>query len=85
AYVTGRGKHMSVDLVKDGLSAPVRRGVNILIQVAFIAFAGAVLIAGGLRAVAIAWHQVSAVLQVPMGAVYAALPVSGVLIVLYSL
>lgn len=85
AYVTGRGKHMSVDLLKDALSPSVQRIINILIQVAFIVFAGAVLIFGGLRAVNIAWYQTSAVLQVPMGAIYAALPVAGVLVILYSL
>lgn len=85
AYVTGRGKHMSVDLIKDMLSPAAQRIINIVIQLGFIAFAGAVLIFGGLRAVNIAWYQTSAVLQVPMGAVYAALPITGVLIVLYSL
>lgn len=85
AFVTGKGKHMSVDLLKDSFSKPAQRIINILIQVGFLAFAGAVLIFGGLRAVNIAWYQTSAVLQVPMGAVYAALPITGVLIVLYSL
>jgi TRAP-type C4-dicarboxylate transport system permease small subunit len=85
AYVTGRGKHMSVDLIKDMLSPAAQRIINIVIQLGFMAFAGAVLIFGGLRAVNIAWYQTSAVLQVPMGAVYAALPITGVLIVLYSL
>ena len=72
AYVTGRGKHMSVDLIKDMLSPAAQRIINIVIQLGFMAFAGAVLIFGGLRAVNIAWYQTSAVLQVPMGAVYAA-------------
>lgn len=85
AYVTGKGKHMSVDLIKDMMSPAAQRTINILIQIGFLAFAGAVLIFGGLRAVNIAWYQTSAVLQVPMGAVYAALPVTGILIVLYSL
>ena len=85
AYATGRGTHMAVDLFKEMTRGRLRLMLEILVPVAFIVFAIAVLIIGGIRAVNIAAQQYSAVLRIPMGAVYAALPTSGVLIILYSI
>lgn len=85
AYVAGKTGHMSVDLVKDLLPGKWQAALNILIQVAFIAFAVGVLIIGGMRAVNIAAQQYTAVLQIPMGAIYGSLPVAGVLTLVYSI
>jgi TRAP-type C4-dicarboxylate transport system permease small subunit len=85
AYATGRGTHMAVDLFKEMAGGRLRLILDFLVPVAFIAFAVAVLIVGGLWAVTIAAQQYSAVLHIPMGAIYAALPTSGVLIILYSI
>ncbi|SJZ84944.1 TRAP transporter small permease [Consotaella salsifontis] len=84
AYVTGRNKHMSVDLLKEMLGGNGRKVLNLVIQVGFFIFAVAVLIVGGMHAVNIAGSQYTAVLQVPMGLIYAALPTSGVLMAAYS-
>jgi TRAP-type C4-dicarboxylate transport system permease small subunit len=84
AYTVGRGTHMAVDLFKDMARGRLRLVLNLLVPVAFTAFAVAVLIVGGMWAVTIAAQQYSAVLRIPMGAIYAALPTSGVLIILYS-
>lgn len=84
AYSAGRGTHMAVDLLRDLSRGRIRRGLQLLVPLAFIVFAVVVLIVGGLRAVGIAQSQYTAVLRLPMGAVYAALPASGVLIALYS-
>jgi TRAP-type C4-dicarboxylate transport system permease small subunit len=85
AYSTGRGTHMAVDLLRDLSRGRLRRVLDALVPVSFIVFAVVVLIIGGLRAVDIASAQHTAVLRLPMGAVYAALPTSGVLITLYSI
>ncbi len=85
AYVCGKNKHMSVDLFKDMLTGRPRWILDIIIQVFFIIFGVAILIVGGGRAIQIAAFQYTAVLHIPMGVIYAALPVSGVLYVLYSL
>ncbi|MEF2071365.1 TRAP transporter small permease [Consotaella aegiceratis] len=84
AYVTGKNKHMSVDLVKEMLGKGAQTILHIVIQLFFLVFAMAVLIVGGMHAISIAAHQVTPVLQLPMGAVYAALPTSGVLMALYA-
>ena len=85
AYASGRGSHMTVDLLRDRLTGRARLRLDGAVAVAFIVFALAVLVVGGGRAVEIAARQTSAVLQLPMGWVYAALPVSGVLMILYNL
>lgn len=85
AYASGRGTHMSVDLLRDRLSRGGKLRLDALIAVGFILFAGIVLIWGGSRGVAIAARQTSAVMQIPMSWVYLSLPVSGGLMILYSL
>ena len=85
AYASGRSTHMAVDLFKDMAKGRLRLILDFLVPIAFIVFAVTVLILGGMQAVIISAQQYSAVLRVPMGAIYAALPTSGVLIVLYSI
>ena len=75
---------MAIYLLRDTMSGRVRVILNLLTPVAFIIFSAAVLIAGGLRAVDVAQSQTSPVMQMPMVWVYVAMPVSGALIVLYS-
>lgn len=85
AYAVGKGSHLSVDMLRDRLTASGRLRLDALIAVAFIIFAMAVLIYGGMRAVTIAARQTSPVMQISMGWVYLALPVSGGLMILYSI
>ncbi|CAM3482262.1 TRAP transporter small permease [Paracoccus nototheniae] len=85
AYATGRGAHMSVDMLRDRLPARGRLRLDALVAVAFVAFAGIVLIWGGMKGVTIAARQTSAVMRIPMSWVYLSLPVSGVLMIAYSL
>lgn len=84
AYATGQGTHMAIDLARDMATGRPKQVLEMLVPIAFIIFALAVLVIGGLRGVEIAARQVSPVLRVPMGWIYASLPTSGVLIILYS-
>ncbi|MDQ1901815.1 TRAP transporter small permease [Paracoccus sp. WLY502] len=85
AYAVGQGSHLSVDMLRDRLAQTGRMRLDALIAVAFVIFAGGVLIYGGMRAVTIAARQTSAVMQLPMSWIYLSLPVSGALMVLYSI
>ncbi|WP_410216588.1 TRAP transporter small permease [Paracoccus sp. (in: a-proteobacteria)] len=85
AYATGRGSHMSVDMLRDRLSGRGRLRLDALVALAFVVFAGIVLIWGGMKGVNIAARQTSAVMRIPMSWVYLSLPVSGGLMILYSL
>lgn len=85
AYVAGKNQHVSMSLVVDLLSLPNQLKWGIGIQVVFLLFAVFILIMGGSHAASISMNQLSPVLRIPMGYIYAALPVAGVIIALYSL
>ena len=80
AWVLGQRAHLAIDLLNDSLSERkavlLQRTLIILMAV----FSIAVLIVGGsnLVHVTLKLAQTSTVLQVPMGYVYLALPISGV-------
>ena len=56
----------------------------IVLQLTFMAFSTWILIIGGLKISAISMLQISPALGIPMGQVYYALPIAGVLIIIYS-
>lgn len=85
AYATGQGAHMSVDMLRDRLPPRGRLRLEALVALAFVAFAGIVLIWGGMKGVNIAARQTSAVMRIPMSWVYLSLPVSGGLMIAYAL
>lgn len=85
AYSCGKGTHMSIELLRDFAGPRAKRGLEMLVPLSFIIFAGGVMIPGGLRAMEIAGGQTTAVLRLPMSWIYAALPVSGALFVVYSI
>ncbi|MET3600946.1 TRAP transporter small permease [Martelella mangrovi] len=85
AYSAGKGTHMAIDLVPEMTSGRLRMILKALVPISFMIFAVLVLIIGGMRGVNIAVGQHSPVLRVPMGLVYASLPVSGGFILVYSI
>ena len=85
AYSAGRGSHMAIDLLRDLSRGRFRKFLKLLVPVSFIIFSIYVLILGGLHSMQIASKQLTAVLQMPMSSFYAALPVCGVLLILYAI
>lgn len=85
AYSAGRGSHMAIDLVRDMTTGWLRKLLKLLVPISFIIFSIYVLIMGGFHSMQIAAKQFSAVLQMPMAVFYAALPVCGVLLILYAI
>ncbi|WP_105901190.1 TRAP transporter small permease [Vibrio gangliei] len=85
AYVSGKQEHISLTLFLDKCPPHLIHIWKIVLQVVFIGFAVYVLIIGGWNVSSITMYQISPVLQVSMGKVYYALPVSGVLVIIYSL
>ena len=83
AYANGKSDHISLELTPQ-LSPAGQRHLAGFGQLMLMLFALAVMIGGGSRAVALAADQVSPVLGISMAWVYLALPVSGVLCVIYS-
>ncbi len=89
AYASGKKEHIAINLLPQKLQKrnPVkRRNLDILINILIILFALFVFVIGGSRLMFIAFKmtQVSATMQIPMGIVYLALPLSGLLIIFYS-
>lgn len=86
AYTSGQNKHLAIDL----LSSKVREGSEkrrkVFIAGSIILFALLVLVIGGSRLMYITFilGQNSPALGIPMGIVYAVLPLSGLIIIYYK-
>ncbi|WP_341939464.1 TRAP transporter small permease [Marinimicrobium sp. C2-29] len=85
AYVAGLRKHVRFSLFSDMVSIHWQRYWDLLIELAFLAFAIFILIQGGYNASSITMNQVSPSLGLPMGYIYSALPLAGIILALYSL
>ncbi len=86
AYVAGKKEHLAIDLLLQK-SSPVRRRVlEIVIRSLIMCFALTVLVTGGIWLVYTRFYLgvTSAALQLPLGYVYIALPLSGLIITFYS-
>ena len=87
AYVLGQRRHLAISPFGDLVRGPARRVLAVGLTLVIAAFVGAVMVYGGLRLTlqTLASGQVTPTLRLPMGAVYAAAPLSGVLMLIYCL
>lgn len=87
AYTTGQKRHLAIDLIVMKLSGKRKLLVEIFIQIAITAFAVIVLIYGGsvLTIQTLAAGQLTPALGIEMGYVYFCLPITGILMVIYSI
>lgn len=85
AFVFGENGHMRIEFIQDSMPQKIRMIAQVFIEVSIIAFSALVLISGGLTTTKIAWTQMSAALNVPVGYLYAVMPVSGFFIIFYCL
>lgn len=87
AYAFRKRAHLGLDLFVSKLELPARRRADLVANLCCLVFAALVMVYGGLQLVLLTLelHQTSAALRVPMGYVYSALPISGVLICVYAL
>lgn len=85
AYVFGKRDHMRMGFLADKLPENTKKILDIVIEIGIIVFAAVVLLYGGIRIMNLTMTQVTASLGVPMGVIYTAVPVSGVMIILYGI
>lgn len=87
AYLTGQGGHIAIDLVSARLSGTARVRLHMFIRGSILFFALVAFCAGGINLIYITLTlgQSSSVLGIPLGYVYMVIPISGVLIVFYTL
>ena len=85
AYASGKGLHLAIDILRE--SNINSQFLDRIIPVLIILFAVGVLVIGGGRLVYLTLYleQYSANLKIPVGYVYLALPLSGLLITYYAL
>ncbi len=87
SYVAGRKMHLAIDVLINRLTGRARRLAEYLIEVSIFIFALFVMVFGGLRLVIITHtlNQISAVLRIKLAYVYLVLPLSGLLLIFYSI
>ncbi len=86
AYASSLKRHLAIDLLTQKLSGVRKTTSEVVIILATITFVCIVMIYGGASLVSktLASGQISPSLRIPMGYVYAAIPVSGIAILFYS-
>ncbi|WP_334551558.1 TRAP transporter small permease [Vibrio scophthalmi] len=85
AYVFGLLEHMAITFIRDKFNYKVRLLVEMFIELVTVSFAYAIMIIGGYNSAVRQMWQLDSALQIPMGVIYAAIPISGGLILFYFL
>ena len=87
AYLNAKREHLSMDFLYRKFSKTNKKKTSLLIELFVFLFAFVVMVMGGLNLVYTTLHleQLSGTLRVPLGYVYAILPISGLLIMSFSI
>ena len=84
AYVFGKRDHMRVAFLADKLTGTPRMILDICIEALTVAVSLIVFLYGGLTIMQLTMTQKTASLGIPMGLVYAVIPITGALICIYG-
>ena len=87
AYVSGRNKHVAIDVLPSRLSVKTQKKLRLVVRILIILFCLFALVLGGARLVYVTYvlDQYSPALQVPLAVVYMVIPISGLLIIYYKI
>lgn len=85
ALVTGEREHMNIPVFIETRSAKMQKIVGIVSEILILAFSAIVLVYGGISISKLALGQMTSSLGVPIGIFYFALPISGVLNILFCI
>lgn len=83
AYVFGSREHMAITFIKDKFKDKYRLLAEMFIELVTVSFAYTIMIVGGYNSAVRQMWQLDSALQIPMGVIYSANPISGVLILFY--
>lgn len=83
AYVFGLREHMNIGFVRDNLPKKIRLVVEMLSELIIAAFVVGVMLYGGYGQMTKQMIQLDSALQIPMGIIYSAVPISAAFIVFY--
>lgn len=84
AYVFGKQEHMSMSFIVDKLSEKNQTRIKLFSEIVVMLFAVLVLVFGGWKMSQLSMNQSSSSLKLPMGYIYLALPLSGVITIIYN-
>lgn len=86
AYAASQKMHLAIDILTARLHGKPRHYVEMFIYLCTFLFALLIMVIGGLRLVnlTLTLNQISAALQIKLGYVYLALPLSGLLTMFYA-
>lgn len=85
AYVYGENGHLAITFFANKMSKKVSTYTGIFIHFVILLFSAIVLIYGGYQIVSQTMIQLSPGIGIPIGYVYLALPIAGVMFILYAL
>ena len=85
AYVFGKRDHMRMGFLADKISGSAKKYLEVIIDLLTFAFAGVVMVYGGISITKLTMIQTTASLRVPMGYIYVVVPVTGIIIMMFSL
>lgn len=85
AWVFSEKEHIAVDFFTRLIRISNTRGMEIAVNVVILAFAVLILVWGGIRGVDLTWTQKVSGLPLNIGTMYLALPISGVIMMFYSI
>jgi TRAP-type C4-dicarboxylate transport system permease small subunit len=87
SYATGKKMHLTIDLLPNSLTGRKKKILNLIIHLLVMLFAFLVMVIGGIRLVYITLTlgQTSSALEIPLGYIYMIVPVSGIMIIFYSI
>lgn len=87
AYAFRKKSHLGIDLLTNALHGAARKSVQVFVVLVCFAFAASAMVYGGAKLMLLTFEleQYSAALNIPMGYVYSVLPLSGLLICIFSL
>ncbi|MGL4981864.1 MAG: TRAP transporter small permease [Treponemataceae bacterium] len=85
AYIFGKRDHMKMVFFVEKLNKKNQRFLAILSEIAILLFAIGVLLRGGSAITTLTMTQTTPALRIPMGYIYAVLPLAGIIISVYSI
>ena len=85
AYVFGKRDHMRMGFLADKLIGAPRKYLEITIDLLTFLLAAVVMVYGGISITKLTMIQTTASLRVPMGYIYVIVPVTGIIIMMFSL
>lgn len=85
-YVAGLKMHLAIDYLVNKFNDRIKRKIELFGNLTIILFALFVMVIGGFNLVSLTVYleQISSALQIQLGYIYLAVPISGLLIIFYS-